>query len=46
MSWTYKYYIWDDEVGKERTEDDNLQERIEKALGDAGLQFEYDTIED
>lgn len=41
--WTYKYYIWDPSPDQK---DDNIGERIQKALADAGLECEYDTIED
>lgn len=41
--WTYKYYIWDADPDHD---DEKMQERIQKALENAGLAYEYDTIED
>ena len=43
MPYVYEYYIWDKE---DNEDDDTLSERIEKALTDAGLEWEYNRISD
>ena len=39
---TYEYYIWDNKEDDDR----KLQERIEQALRDAGLEYEFNRITD
>lgn len=42
MAITYEYYIWSDPENS----DEDLQKRIEEALRNANLEYEYKNVED